>query len=122
MNACQGTAWVGTVLGSTLECSATCVACARWVGVAQQKHVLIKHDNASGTLSADAYAKAVIPGAVVATIAHTSLVKRKGVDLAAFATLIRKFAPDCLIFAKGYVISPYSIFSHHGYSPAWLLD
>ncbi|MEX0302151.1 MAG: aminotransferase class V-fold PLP-dependent enzyme, partial [Leisingera sp.] len=140
MNACLGTAEDGTVLGSTLEHPATRSACARWAGVARQKHVLIEHDNASGTLTADAYAKAVTPDTVVATIVHTSPVTGMGVDLAACAAAIREVAPDCLIIVDGiqhaahgridlaaygvdgYVISPYKMFSRHGYGLAWISD
>ncbi|MFY0312272.1 aminotransferase class V-fold PLP-dependent enzyme [Leisingera sp. D0M16] len=138
MNACLGTAEGGTVLGSTLEHPATRSACARWAGVARQKHVLIPHDDASGTITAEAYAKAVTPDTVVATIVHTSPVTGMGVDVAACAAAIREVAPECYIIVDGiqhaahgridltaygvdgYVISPYKMFSRHGYGLAWI--
>ncbi|UWQ39637.1 aminotransferase class V-fold PLP-dependent enzyme (plasmid) [Leisingera aquaemixtae] len=140
MNACLGTAAGGTVLGSTLEHPATRSACARWAGVARQTHVLIPHDGATGTITADAYARAVTPDTVVATIVHTSPVTGMGVDLAACAAAIRETAPDCFIIVDGiqhaahgridltaygvdgYVISPYKMFSRHGYGLAWISD
>ncbi|OBY27636.1 aminotransferase class V-fold PLP-dependent enzyme [Leisingera sp. JC1] len=140
MNACLGTAEGGTVLGSTLEHPATRSACARWAGVARQTHVLIPHDDASGTITAEAYAKAVTPDTVVATIVHTSPVTGMGVDVAACAAAIREVAPECFIIvdgiqhaahgridltaygADGYVISPYKMFSRHGYGLAWISD
>jgi len=140
MNACLGTAEGGEVLGSTLEHPATRSACARWAGVARQKHVLIAHDDATGTVGAEAYAAAVTPNTVVATILHTSPVTGMGVDVAACAQAIRRVAPDCIIIIDGiqhaahgridiesygidgYVISPYKAFSRHGYGLAWISD
>lgn len=140
MNACLGTSEGRTVLGSTLEHPATRSACARWAGVARQKHVLIPHDDASGTIAAEAYARAVTPDTVVATIVHTSPVTGMGVDVAACAAAIREVAPECFIIVDGiqhaahgridltaygvdgYVISPYKMFSRHGYGLAWISD
>lgn len=140
MNACLGTTRGGVVLGSTLEHPATRSACARWAGVAGQRHVLIAHDDATGTIQASAYARAVTPDTVVATILHTSPVTGMGVDVAACAAAIRAVAPDCFIIVDGiqhaahgrmdltaydvdgYVISPYKAFSRHGYGLAWISD
>lgn len=140
MNACLAGPAGSTVLGSTLEHPATRSACARWAGVARQTHVLIPHDDASGTVSAEAYAKAVTPDTAVATIVHTSPVTGMGVDVAACAAAIRAVAPECFIIidgiqhaahgqidlaaydADGYVISPYKMFSRHGFGLAWISD
>lgn len=140
MNACLGTAKGGVVLGSTLEHPATRSACDRWAGVAGQEHVLIEHDDATGTIQADAYAQQVSPDTVVATILHTSPVTGMGVDVAACAKAIRAVSPECLIIVDGiqhaahggidlesygidgYVISPYKVFSRHGYGIAWISD
>ncbi|MFC3612707.1 aminotransferase class V-fold PLP-dependent enzyme [Lutimaribacter marinistellae] len=139
MNACLGTG-AGIVLGSTLEHPATRSACARWSKIAGQEHVLIPHDDATGTIAADAYAKAVTPDVKVATILHTSPVTGMGVDVAAVAQAIRAVAPEAIIIADGiqhaahgrididaydidgYVISPYKMFSRHGYGLAWISD
>ncbi|WP_372574138.1 aminotransferase class V-fold PLP-dependent enzyme [Ruegeria jejuensis] len=139
MNACLGTG-KGVVLGSTLEHPATRSACARWAGIAGQRHVLIPHDDATGTITAEAYAQAVTPDTKVATIIHTSPVTGMGVDVAAVAAAIRAVAPEAFIVVDGiqhaahgrididsygidgYVISPYKVFSRHGYGLAWISD
>lgn len=139
MNACLGTA-AGTVLGSTLEHPATRSACARWAKIAGQTHVLIPHDDATGTIQPEAYAHAVTPDTQVATILHTSPVTGMGVDVAGCVAAIRTTAPDCYIIVDGiqhaahgridlsaydvdgYVISPYKAFSRHGYGLAWISD
>ncbi|MCE8519381.1 aminotransferase class V-fold PLP-dependent enzyme [Ruegeria pomeroyi] len=139
MNACLGTG-TGKVLGSTLEHPASRSACDRWARIAGQQHVLIPHDNATGTIGADAYAAAITPDTKVATIIHTSPVTGMGVDVTAISRAIRAVAPDCIIIVDGiqhaahggidltdhdvdgYVISPYKVFSRHGYGVAWISD
>lgn len=139
MNACLGTG-VGQVLGTTLEHPATRSASNRWARVAGQTHVLVDHDDATGTVTADAYAAKVTPDTKVATIVHTSPVTGMGVDVEAVAKAIRAIAPDCFIIVDGiqhaahgridltaygvdgYVISPYKVFSRHGYGVAWISD
>lgn len=76
----------------------------------------------------------------VATILHTSPVTGMGVDVAAIASEIRRLSPDCIIIVDGiqhsahgrldiasygidgYVVSPYKVFSRHGYGVAWVSD
>lgn len=140
MNACLGVEKGGVVLGSTLEHPATRSACARWSQIAGHEHVLITHDDDTGTVGADAYAATVSPNTVVATILHTSPVTGMSVDVAACARAIRAVAPECLIIVDGiqhaahggmdlqsynvdgYVISPYKVFSRHGYGVAWISE
>lgn len=130
----------GAVLGSTLEHPASRSAAARWAEVAGKRHVLVAHDDATGTVDAAAYSAAVTPETSVATIVHTSPVTGMGVDVAAVAAAIRAVAPECFIIVDGiqhaahgrldiesygidgYVISPYKVFSRHGYGVAWLSD
>jgi selenocysteine lyase/cysteine desulfurase len=139
-SACLGTAENSVVLGSTLEHPATRSACARWAKIARQKHVLIDHDDATGTIEPAAYAAGVTADTVVATILHTSPVTGMGVKLAAISAEIRKVAPECFIIVDGiqhaahgmidldeynvdgYVVSPYKVFSRHGYGLAWISD
>lgn len=138
--ACLATGPGGQVLGSTLEHPASRSACARWAEVAGQDHVLVPHDDASGTVDVGAYKAALSPDTRVATILHTSPVTGMGVDVASIAEEIRRVAPDCFIIVDGiqhaahgdidlaaydvdgYVISPYKMFSRHGYGLAWLSD
>ncbi|MDQ2090009.1 aminotransferase class V-fold PLP-dependent enzyme [Marimonas arenosa] len=137
--ACLG-AGPGRVLGSTLEHPASRSAAARWAGIAGQAHVLVPHDDASGTVGVGHYAPEITQDTVVATILHTSPVTGMGVDVAAIAKAIRAVNPDCFIIVDGiqhaahgridlgdmgvdgYVISPYKMFSRHGYGLAWISD
>lgn len=130
----------GAVLGSTVEHPATRSACAKWAESAGKPHVLIAHDDATGAASAEQYAKAVTSETRVATILHTSPVTGMGMDVAAIAREIRAVSPECFIIVDGiqhaahgrldidsydidgYVISPYKVFSRHGYGVAWTSD
>ncbi len=130
----------GRVLGSTLEHPATRSAARHWAEVAGKPHVLVHHDDATGSVQAAAYVPQITPDTRVATILHTSPVTGMGVDVASIATEIRKIAPDCFIIVDGiqhaahgrldiesydvdgYVVSPYKVFSRHGYGIAWVSD
>ncbi|QCO57388.1 aminotransferase class V-fold PLP-dependent enzyme (plasmid) [Pseudorhodobacter turbinis] len=138
--ACLGAEKPGVVLGSTLEHPASRSAAVRWAGIAGLKEVVVAHNDATGTVTADDYLSAITPDVKVATIIHTSPVTGMGVDIAAIAQAIRKVAPDCFIIVDGiqhaahggidvdaadidgYVISPYKVFSRHGYGLAWISD
>ncbi|MGB1235686.1 MAG: aminotransferase class V-fold PLP-dependent enzyme [Planktomarina sp.] len=139
MNACLH-AGGGRVLGTTLEHPASRSATTRWANVAGMDLHLVLHDDATGHVEAGAYADAVTPDTKVATILHTSPVTGMGVDVAAISKAIRATAPDCLIIVDGiqhaahgsmdlaaydvdaYIISPYKMFSRHGYGIAWISD
>ena len=130
----------GRVLGSTLEHPASRSAAAHWAEVAGKPHILVAHDDAKGTVGPEAYRSDITPDTRVATILHTSPVTGMGVDVGAIAAEIRKIAPDCIIIVDGiqhaahgrlniesydvdgYVISPYKVFSRHGYGVAWVSD
>lgn len=130
----------GRVLGSTLEHPASRSAAAHWAEVAGKPHILVAHDDAKGTVGPEAYRPEITPDTRVATILHTSPVTGMGVDVGAIAAEIRKIAPDCIIIVDGiqhaahgrldiesydvdgYVISPYKVFSRHGYGVAWVSD
>ncbi|SDE80547.1 aminotransferase class V-fold PLP-dependent enzyme [Limimaricola pyoseonensis] len=138
--ACLGTPEGGRVLGSTLEHPATRSAADRYAPIGGKRHVLVAHDDAAGSVGPEAYRPEVTPDTRVATILHTSPVTGMGVDVAAIAAEIRAVAPDCYIIVDGiqhaahgrldlealgvdgYVISPYKVFSRHGYGIAWLSD
>ncbi|MFK7994028.1 MAG: aminotransferase class V-fold PLP-dependent enzyme [Granulosicoccus sp.] len=140
MNACLGAERGSVVLGTTLEHPATRSACDRWAKIAGHEYVLVEHDDASGTVTADAYAAHVTENTVVATILHTSPVTGMSVDVAQCAKAIRNVAPGCIIIVDGiqhaahgginltaydidgYVISPYKVFSRHGFGMAWISD
>ncbi|MEC8516118.1 MAG: aminotransferase class V-fold PLP-dependent enzyme, partial [Pseudomonadota bacterium] len=140
MNACLGTAADGTVLGSTVEHPATRSACHRWSRISGKTHRLVTHDDSRGLVTAADYAAQITPDTHVATILHTSPVTGMGMDVGAISKAIRSVAPDCLIIVDGiqhaahgqidiagydvdgYVISPYKMFSRHGYGLAWISD
>ncbi|MEM0949167.1 MAG: aminotransferase class V-fold PLP-dependent enzyme [Pseudomonadota bacterium] len=137
MNAILGAEDGGTVLGSTLEHPATRSACTRWAKVAGKPYVQVPHNDATGTVTAEDYKPHLTPDIRVATILHTSPVTGMGVDVAGVAKAIRAVAPKAFIIVDGiqhashgnidiaaydvdgYVISPYKVFSRHGYGVAW---
>lgn len=137
MNAVLGAEDGGVVLGSTLEHPATRSACTRWAKVAGKPYVQVAHNDATGTVTAEDYKPHLTPDIRVATILHTSPVTGMGVDVAGVAAAIREVAPKALIIVDGiqhashgqidiegydidgYVISPYKVFSRHGYGVAW---
>ncbi|MBT4041043.1 MAG: aminotransferase class V-fold PLP-dependent enzyme [Rhodospirillales bacterium] len=138
--ACLGAGAGGTVLGSTVEHPATRSACRRWATVAQQEHVLVTHDDSLGLVEPDAYAECVSAETKVATIVHTSPVTGMSMNVVEIANAIRRVSPDCFILVDGiqhaahgsidiesygvdgYVVSPYKMFSRHGYGLAWISD
>ena len=137
--ACLGTP-AGKVMGSTVEHPASRSAAHKWAQAAGKPHVLIAHDDATGAVEAEAYAAQITPDTQVATILHTSPVTGMAMDVAAISAAIRAVAPECFIIVDGiqhaahgqldiasygidgYVISPYKVFSRHGYGVAWLSD
>ncbi|WP_340117091.1 aminotransferase class V-fold PLP-dependent enzyme [Pelagibius sp. 7325] len=139
-NAVNAAAAGGKTIGSTLEHPASRSALAYWSGQTGRQHILVAHDNATGTVGVDAYAPHLTPDLRVATILHTSPVTGMAVDVAGIAAAIRKAAPECLIVVDGiqhashghidiasygidgYAISPYKVFSRHGYGIGWASD
>lgn len=130
----------GIVVGSTLEHPASVSACDRWSKIAKREFVRVPHNDETGTVTAEDYKAYVTKDTSVATILHTSPVTGMSVDVASIAKLIRSISPDCYIIVDGiqhaahggldldsygidgYVISPYKVFSRHGYGVAWVSD
>ncbi|MEM6619129.1 MAG: aminotransferase class V-fold PLP-dependent enzyme [Pseudomonadota bacterium] len=130
----------GAAIGTTLEHPASRSALARYGAEAEMDLIAVPHDNATGTAAADAYARAMRPDVRVATVVHTSPVTGMAVDVAAVARAIRAQAPDCVIIVDGiqhaahggvglaqlnvdgYALSPYKVFSRHGYGIGWISD
>lgn len=130
----------GNVVGSTLEHPASASACDRWAKIAKRDYIRVPHNNESGTVTAEDYRPYVNKDTRVATIIHTSPVTGMAVDVAPIAALIRSISPDCFIVVDGiqhaahggldidsygidgYVISPYKVFSRHGYGIAWVSE
>ncbi len=130
----------GVLIGSTVEHPASRSAMGHWAEKLGRDYRLVPHDDALGLVTPQAYADAVTPDTKVATILHTSPVTGMGMDLAAISAAIRAVAPDCFIIVDGiqhashglvdltaanvdgYVVSPYKVFSRHGYGIAWVSD
>jgi cysteine desulfurase/selenocysteine lyase len=107
---------------------------------AGKEYVCLPHDDATGCVTVEDYRPHITPDTVVATIVHTSPVTGMGVDVGAIAKAIRAVAPDCFIIIDGiqhaahggldidsygidgYAISPYKVFSRHGYGIGWASD
>jgi cysteine desulfurase / selenocysteine lyase len=138
--AALGAAPGGILLSTTLEHPASRSAMARWAEVTGRPHVLVPHDDATGCVDATHYLPFITPDVRVATIIHTSPVTGMTVDVASIAAAIRKASPDCFIVVDGiqhashgavdiaslgidgYAISPYKVFSRHGYGVGWASD
>ena len=128
------------VIGSSIEHPATRSAAQRWAGIVGLDYVNVVHDNETGMVTAEDYAALIAPDVAVATILHASPVTGMGMDVAAISNAIRAVAPDCMIVVDGiqhaahgqfdldvynvdgYAISPYKVFSRHGYGIAWISD
>jgi selenocysteine lyase/cysteine desulfurase len=130
----------GSVIGSSVEHPASRSAAMHWADVAGKPYINVQHDDATGRVTPAAYAKAMTPDVRVATILHTSPVTGIANDVAGIAAAIRAVSPDAYIIVDGiqhashgridiaaynidgYVVSPYKVFSRHGYGVAWASD
>jgi len=128
------------VIGSSIEHPATRSAARRWAGIAGLEYVNVPHNDATGLVTAEDYTALMTPDVAVATILHASPVTGMGMDVAAISAAIRAVSPDCCIIVDGiqhaahgqldldaynvdgYAISPYKVFSRHGYGIAWISD
>ncbi len=128
------------VIGSSIEHPATRSAARRWAEIAGLDYVNVQHDDATGLVTAEDYTALMTPDVAVATILHASPVTGMGMDVAAISKAIRAVSPECLIIVDGiqhaahgqldlaaydvdgYAISPYKVFSRHGYGIAWISD
>jgi len=130
----------GAVIGSTVEHPASRSAAQHWAQQAGMPYISVAHDDTTGLVTADAYAAKMTVNVKVATILHTSPVTGMAIDVASITKAIRAVAPACFIIidgiqhashgqididaygADGYVVSPYKVFSRHGYGVAWASD
>ncbi len=138
--AVTGTPDGGAVIGSSVEHPASRSAAQHWAKVAGKPYINVRHDDATGQVTPQAYADAMTPDVQVATILHTSPVTGIANDVAGIAAAIRSVAPKAFIIVDGiqhashgridiasydidgYVVSPYKVFSRHGYGVAWASD
>ncbi|MFD2741516.1 aminotransferase class V-fold PLP-dependent enzyme [Sulfitobacter aestuarii] len=135
-----GSAPGGSVIGSSIEHPASRSAAQHWSGITGKRYISVPHDDATGQVTAEGYAALMTPDVRLATILHTSPVTGIANDVAAISAAIRDVAPGTFIFVDGiqhachgqidiasydidgYVISPYKVFSRHGYGIAWASD
>lgn len=130
----------GVMLGSTLEHPASFSAMSRWAQATGRQLVRVPHDDATGTVTLEAYKQHMTPDMRVVSIVHTSPVTGMAVDVPAIAAAVRAIAPEALIIvdgiqhashgavdvaacgADGYAVSPYKMFARHGYGVGWASD
>ena len=128
------------VIGSSIEPPASRSAARHWAEIAGLDYVNVQHDDQTGQVTAAAYAAIMTPDVAVATIVHGSPVTGIAMDVAAISKAIRAISPDCIIIVDGiqhaahgqldinaydidgYAISPYKVFSRHGFGIAWISD
>lgn len=138
--ACLGAPKGSKVIGSSIEHPSSRSAAMHWADVAGMDYVNVPHDGENGRVSAEAYSAQMTPDVAVATILHASPVTGIGMDIVEITKAIRAVAPDCIIIVDGiqhaahgqmdlnaydvdgYAISPYKVFSRHGYGIAWISD
>ena len=128
------------MLSSTLEHPASMSAMKKWAKNTQRSHIIVEHNDDSGSVDEQAYIKKLTSDVRVVSIVHTSPVTGMTVDLEKITKEVRNVTPDCIIIVDGiqhsshgaidvqkydidgYVVSPYKMFSRHGYGVAWASD
>jgi len=130
----------GTMLSSTLEHPASMSAMKKWAKHTQRNHIIVEHNDSLGTVDGRAYSKKLTSDVRVVSVVHTSPVTGMTVDLEKITQEVRNVTPECIIVVDGiqhsshgvidvqkydidgYVVSPYKMFSRHGYGVAWASD
>lgn len=127
----------GAMLSSTLEHPASMSAMKKWAKNTQRNLIIVEHDDGLGTVDEKAYLKKLTSDVRVVSVVHTSPVTGMTVDLETITREVRNVTPECIIIVDGiqhsshgaidvkkydidgYVVSPYKMFSRHGYGVAW---
>ena len=130
----------GAMLSSSLEHPASMSAMKKWARNTQRNHIIVEHDDGLGTVDEKAYLKKLTSDVRVVSVVHTSPVTGMTVDLEKITREVRNVTPECIIIVDGiqhsshgaidvqkydidgYVVSPYKMFSRHGYGVAWASD
>ena len=128
------------VIGSSIEHPASRSAARRWADITEMDYISVCHDNATGMVTAADYNAHMTPDVAVATILHASPVTGIRMNVEEIAIAIRSVSPNCCIIVDGiqhaahgqidlqaynvdgYAISPYKMFSRHGYGVAWISE
>ncbi|MDP6192498.1 MAG: aminotransferase class V-fold PLP-dependent enzyme, partial [Paracoccaceae bacterium] len=139
-NAASSADMGGNIVGSSFEHPATRSAAKYWAAETKRQYINVQHDDTLGHVTADHYSNIITPDTRVVTILHASPVTGISVDLKKISEAIRSISPEALIIVDGvqyaahggikiddydidgYAISPYKMYSRHGYGFAWVSD
>ena len=139
-NAATSAKMGGTIVGSSFEHPATRSAAKYWASQTNREYVNVQHNDQNGHVTAELYSKIVSSDTRVVTILHASPVTGISVDLEAISKAVHSISPEALIIVDGvqyaahggitidqynidgYAISPYKMYSRHGYGLAWVSD
>ena len=139
-NAATSAKMGGNIVGSSFEHPATRSAAKYWASQTNREYVNVQHNDQNGHVTAELYSKIVSPDTRVVTILHASPVTGISVDLEAISKAVHSISPEALIIVDGvqyaahggitidqynidgYAISPYKMYSRHGYGLAWVSD
>ena len=139
-NAATSAKMGGNIVGSSFEHPATRSAAKYWASQTNREYINVQHDDHNGNVTAENYSNSVNPDTRVVTILHASPVTGISVDLEAISKAVHSIAPEAFIIVDGvqyaahgginidqykidgYAISPYKMYSRHGYGFAWVSD
>ena len=139
-NAATSAKMGGNIVGSSFEHPATRSAAKYWAAQTNREYINVQHNNQNGHVTAELYSEIVSPDTRVVTILHASPVTGISVDLEAISKAVHSISPEALIIVDGvqyaahggitidqynidgYAISPYKMYSRHGYGFAWVSD
>ena len=139
-NAATSAKMGGNIVGSSFEHPATRSAAKYWASQTNREYVNVQHNDQNGHVTAELYSKIVSSDTRVVTILHASPVTGISVDLEAISKAVHSISPEALIIVDGvqyaahggitidqynidgYAISPYKMYSRHGYGFAWVSD
>ena len=130
----------GNIVGSSFEHPATRSASKYWASQTNREYINVQHDDTHGHVTAEHYSNSVSPDTRIVTVLHASPVTGISVDLKKISEKVRSISPEALIIVDGvqyaahggikideynidgYAISPYKMYSRHGYGFAWVSD
>ncbi len=139
-NAATSAKMGGNIVGSSFEHPATRSAAKYWASQTNREYINVQHNDQNGHVTAELYSEIVSPDTRVVTILHASPVTGISVDLEAISKAVHSISPEALIIVDGvqyaahggimidqynidgYAISPYKMYSRHGYGLAWVSD
>ena len=139
-NAATSAKMGGNIVGSSFEHPATRSAAKYWASQTNREYVNVQHNDQNGHVTAELYSKIVSSDTRVVTILHASPVTGISVDLGAISKAVHSISPEAFIIVDGvqyaahggitidqynidgYAISPYKMYSRHGYGLAWVSD